>query len=44
MPDLNWENPDCRRAIYASAVVFWLERGIDGFRIDTVNKYVSLFF
>jgi oligo-1,6-glucosidase len=39
MPDLNWENPDCRRAIYNSSMRFWLERGIDGFRIDTVNKY-----
>ena|ERR1700722_6593504 len=39
MPDLNWENPDCRRAIYDSSMRFWLNRGIDGFRIDTVNKY-----
>ena len=39
MPDLNWENPDCRRAIYDSSMRFWLERGIDGFRIDIVNKY-----
>ncbi|KAF2644671.1 alpha-glucosidase-like protein maltase [Massarina eburnea CBS 473.64] len=38
-PDLNWENDDCRRAIYSSAMQFWLDRGIDGFRVDTVNKY-----
>jgi oligo-1,6-glucosidase len=38
-PDLNWENEDCRRAIYDSAMHFWLEKGIDGFRVDTVNKY-----
>jgi oligo-1,6-glucosidase len=38
-PDLNWENADCRAAIYNSAMCFWLHRGIDGFRIDTVNKY-----
>lgn len=38
-PDLNWENPDCRRAIYDSAMRFWLDKGIDGFRVDTVNKY-----
>ncbi|KAF2712799.1 glycoside hydrolase family 13 protein [Pleomassaria siparia CBS 279.74] len=38
-PDLNWESPDCRRAIYDSAMRFWLDKGIDGFRIDTVNKY-----
>ncbi|KAL2169049.1 hypothetical protein VTG60DRAFT_6548 [Thermothelomyces hinnuleus] len=38
-PDLNWENPETRKAIYASAMEFWLERGVDGFRIDTVNMY-----
>jgi len=39
MPDFNWENEECRRAIYQTAIIFWLEQGIDGFRIDTVNKY-----
>jgi oligo-1,6-glucosidase len=39
MPDFNWENPETRQAIYDSAIIFWLEKGIDGFRIDTVNKY-----
>ncbi|KAF2244455.1 glycoside hydrolase family 13 protein [Trematosphaeria pertusa] len=38
-PDLNWENADCRRAIYDSAMRFWLDKGVDGFRVDTVNKY-----
>jgi len=38
-PDLNWENEECRKAIYQSAIHFWLEKGIDGFRVDTVNKY-----
>ncbi|KAK7431281.1 hypothetical protein QQZ08_002052 [Neonectria magnoliae] len=38
-PDLNWENPVTRKAIYASAMEFWLERGVDGFRVDTVNMY-----
>lgn len=38
-PDLNWESPVCRQAIYGAAVRFWLDRGVDGFRIDTVNKY-----
>ncbi|ETS75864.1 hypothetical protein PFICI_12808 [Pestalotiopsis fici W106-1] len=38
-PDLNWENPDCRDAIYKETMRFWLDRGVDGFRIDTVNKY-----
>jgi oligo-1,6-glucosidase len=39
MPDFNWENEETRRAIYESSIIFWLDRGIDGFRIDTVNKY-----
>ncbi|MCJ1351416.1 MAG: hypothetical protein MMC33_001400 [Icmadophila ericetorum] len=38
-PDLNWENPVTREAIYGSAMRFWLDRGVDGFRIDTVNMY-----
>ncbi|KAH6660876.1 alpha amylase [Truncatella angustata] len=38
-PDLNWENPECREAIYKETMRFWLDRGVDGFRIDTVNKY-----
>ncbi|GKT59929.1 alpha-glucosidase [Colletotrichum tofieldiae] len=38
-PDLNWENDACREAIYEDTMRFWLERGVDGFRIDTVNKY-----
>lgn len=38
-PDLNWENPATRDAIYQSAVQFWLDRGVDGFRVDTANLY-----
>ncbi|KAG2413174.1 hypothetical protein HFD88_002363 [Aspergillus terreus] len=38
-PDLNWDNPATRKAIYDSAVRFWLDKGVDGFRVDTVNKY-----
>lgn len=38
-PDLNWENPDARRAIFESSMEFWLRKGIDGFRIDCVNMY-----
>ncbi|KAK3687134.1 hypothetical protein LTR37_019127 [Vermiconidia calcicola] len=37
-PDLNWENPVTRKAIYEAAIGFWLDKGIDGFRIDTVNR------
>jgi alpha-glucosidase len=38
-PDLNWDNRATREAIYSSAIRFWLEKGVDGFRVDTVNKY-----
>jgi alpha-glucosidase len=38
-PDLNWDNAECREAIYEDTMRFWLDRGVDGFRIDTVNKY-----
>ncbi|NHN34640.1 glycoside hydrolase family 13 protein [Paenibacillus agricola] len=34
-PDLNWENPEVREAIYAM-MRFWLEKGIDGFRLDAI--------
>lgn len=34
-PDLNWENPDVRRALYDSAN-FWLDKGVGGFRIDAI--------
>ncbi len=32
-PDLNWRNPDVKRAMFDVAR-FWLDRGVDGFRID----------
>ncbi|KAL2840057.1 glycoside hydrolase [Aspergillus pseudoustus] len=38
-PDLNWDNPATRAAIYESAMRFWLRKGIDGFRVDTANLY-----
>ena len=38
-PDLNWENPVTRQAIYKSAMETWLKKGVDGFRIDMVNVY-----
>ena len=38
-PDLNWQSEDLRQSVYQSAMISWLERGIDGFRIDTVNMY-----
>lgn len=38
-PDINWENKAAREAIYTSAMRFWLDKGIDGFRVDIVNMY-----
>ena len=35
-PDLNWENPSVREAVYAM-VQWWLDKGIDGFRLDAIN-------
>ncbi len=35
-PDLNWENPEVRQAVY-SMMRWWLDLGIDGFRMDVVN-------
>jgi oligo-1,6-glucosidase len=35
-PDLNWENPKVRESIY-EAMRFWLDKGIDGFRMDVVT-------
>jgi oligo-1,6-glucosidase len=32
-PDLNWENPEVRKEVYA-IMKFWLDKGIDGFRMD----------
>ncbi len=34
-PDLNWRNPEVRRAMY-EAMAFWLDRGVDGFRVDVL--------
>lgn len=35
-PDLNWENPEVRQAIY-EMMRWWLDKGIDGFRIDAIS-------
>ncbi|MGL6197591.1 MAG: alpha-glucosidase [Lachnospiraceae bacterium] len=37
--DLNWENQELREDIY-EMVRWWLEKGIDGFRLDVIN-YIS---
>ncbi len=38
-PDLNFHNPQVVDALI-EAMRFWLDRGVDGFRLDTVNFYV----
>lgn len=35
-PDLNWENPQVRQEIFAM-MNWWLEQGVDGFRMDVIN-------
>ncbi|WP_257607353.1 alpha-glucosidase [Weissella sagaensis] len=35
-PDLNWENPKLRRAIY-DMINWWLEMGVAGFRVDAIT-------
>ena len=35
-PDLNWENPEVREALFAAAN-FWLAKGVGGFRIDAIT-------
>lgn len=35
-PDLNWENPEVRQALY-DAANFWLKKGVGGFRIDAIT-------
>ena len=35
-PDLNWENAEVREALY-EMVNWWLDKGIDGFRVDAIS-------
>lgn len=37
-PDMNLHNPEVQDALLA-ATRFWLDRGVDGFRLDTINFY-----
>ncbi len=39
-PDLNWRNPEMRNAMFAE-ISFWLDRGVDGFRLDVVNWFIK---
>ncbi|MEK8205733.1 alpha-glucosidase [Paenibacillus sp. FSL L8-0696] len=35
-PDLNWENPQLREELY-KMITFWLDKGVDGLRMDVIN-------
>ena len=35
-PDLNWDNPNLRQKIY-DTMQWWLDQGVDGFRMDVIN-------
>jgi alpha-glucosidase len=37
-PDLNWRNPAVRQAVM-EGVRFWLDRGVDGFRLDVFSAW-----
>jgi alpha-glucosidase len=39
-PDLDWRNPEVVEAMQG-VVRFWLERGVDGFRLDAVNVLIK---
>ncbi len=39
-PDLNWRNPQVREAM-EGALRFWLDRGVDGFRVDAVLPVIK---
>src|SRR3954471_4423529 len=36
-PDLNWDNPEVEAAMH-DVLRFWLDRGVDGFRLDAIHK------
>ncbi len=39
-PDLNWRNPDVRNAML-DVLRFWLDRGVDGFRVDALRQVMK---
>ena len=36
-PDLNWDNPEVEAAMH-DALRFWMDRGVDGLRLDAIHK------
>ncbi|TVR24484.1 MAG: DUF3459 domain-containing protein [Anaerolineaceae bacterium] len=39
-PELNWRNPDMVAALFDD-IRFWLRRGVDGFRIDVIDRIIK---
>ena len=39
-PDVNWRNNDLKKAMFGE-ISFWLDRGVDGFRLDVVNWFIK---
>lgn len=39
-PDLNWRNPAVKAAMF-DAMRFWFERGVAGFRVDTIDRMLK---
>ena len=39
-PDLNWREPAVQQALYG-VMRFWLERGVDGFRVDAIHMLIE---
>jgi alpha-glucosidase len=39
-PDLNWRNPQVKEALFGECA-FWLDRGVDGFRLDVAHMFVK---
>ncbi|PJF23420.1 MAG: alpha-amylase [Phototrophicales bacterium] len=39
-PELNWRNPEVKQAMF-DVIRFWLRRGVDGFRIDVIDRILK---
>ena len=39
-PELNWRNPEVKDAML-DVIRFWLERGVDGFRMDVIDRIIK---
>ncbi|GAB1482514.1 alpha-amylase family glycosyl hydrolase [Treponema sp.] len=39
-PEVDWRNPELKNAMY-DVLRFWLDKGVDGFRLDVVNWFIK---